>query len=73
MNPQHLTQLPLDAIDGIQRGHRLLKDHGDLFAADMQNYPYLTTIPGIAISLTVLAVNWIGDGIRDAFDPKLRA
>ncbi len=39
----------------------------------MQNYPYLTTIPGIAISLTVLAVNWIGDGIRDAFDPKLRA
>lgn len=39
----------------------------------MQNYPYLTTIPGIAISLTVLAVNWIGDGIRDAFDPKLRS
>ena len=39
----------------------------------LQNYPYLTTIPGIAISLTVLAVNWIGDGIRDAFDPKLRS
>lgn len=39
----------------------------------MQTQPYLTTIPGIAISLTVLAVNWIGDGIRDAFDPKLRS
>lgn len=39
----------------------------------LQNEPYLTMIPGIAISLTVLAVNWIGDGIRDAFDPKLRA
>lgn len=33
---------------------------------------YLTTIPGIAISLTVLAMNWIGDGLRDAFDPKMR-
>lgn len=39
----------------------------------LRTEPYLTTIPGIAISLTVLAVNWIGDGIRDAFDPKLRA
>ena len=33
---------------------------------------YLTTIPGIAISITVLAMNWIGDGLRDAFDPKMR-
>lgn len=39
----------------------------------LQNASYLTTIPGIAISLTVLSVNWIGDGLRDAFDPKLRA
>lgn len=28
--------------------------------------------PGLAISLTVLAVNFIGDGLRDAFDPRLR-
>ncbi len=34
--------------------------------------PYLTTIPGIAISVTVLAMNWMGDGLRDAFDPKMR-
>lgn len=38
----------------------------------LQTAPYLTTIPGIAISITVLAVNWIGDGLRDAFDPRLR-
>ena len=38
----------------------------------LQTASYLTTIPGIAISLTVLAVNWIGDGLRDAFDPRLR-
>ncbi len=41
--------------------------------AYIQTNPYLTTIPGIAISLTVLSVNWIGDGIRDAFDPRLRS
>jgi len=28
--------------------------------------------PGLAISLTVLSVNYIGDGLRDAFDPRLR-
>lgn len=38
----------------------------------LQLAPHLTTIPGIAISLTVLAMNWIGDGMRDAFDPKMR-
>ena len=38
----------------------------------LQIAPYLTTIPGLAISATVLAMNWVGDGMRDAFDPKLR-
>lgn len=38
----------------------------------LQQAAYLTTIPGIAISLTVLSMNWIGDGLRDAFDPKMR-
>jgi peptide/nickel transport system permease protein len=28
--------------------------------------------PGIAISLTVLCVNYIGDGLRDALDPRIR-
>ena len=34
--------------------------------------PHLTTIPGLAISVTVLAMNWVGDGLRDAFDPKMK-
>lgn len=38
----------------------------------LQIAPYLTTSPGLAISATVLAMNWVGDGMRDAFDPKLR-
>ena len=38
----------------------------------LQIHSYLTTVPGIAISLTVLAMNWVGDGLRDAFDPKMK-
>jgi peptide/nickel transport system permease protein len=29
--------------------------------------------PGMLISLTVISVNYIGDGLRDAMDPKLRS
>ncbi len=34
--------------------------------------PGLVIAPGLAISLTVLSVNFIGDGLRDALDPRLR-
>lgn len=36
------------------------------------NAPYLVFFPGIAITITVLAFNLLGDGLRDALDPKLR-
>jgi len=35
------------------------------------NAPHLVFIPGIAIMLTVLAFNLLGDGLRDALDPRL--
>ena len=35
-------------------------------------YPYQLIIPAICISLTMLAFNMFGDGLRDAFDPRLR-
>lgn len=38
----------------------------------MQDYPQLVLWPGLAISLTVLSVNYMGDGLRDALDPRLR-
>jgi len=38
----------------------------------MRDYPYLIAIPGAAIALTVLSINLIGDGLRDALDPKLK-
>ena len=34
--------------------------------------PYLLTFPGLAIMITVLAFNLLGDGLRDALDPKLK-
>lgn len=36
----------------------------------LQNYPWQWLPPGIPISLFVLSVNFLGDGLRDAFDPK---
>lgn len=38
----------------------------------MTEYPERVTLPGLAISLTVLSVNYIGDGVRDALDPRIR-
>ena len=38
----------------------------------LQSDPWVTTTPGIAILITVLAVNLFGDGLRDILDPRLR-
>lgn len=38
----------------------------------MTEYPERVIWPGIAISFTVLSVNYIGDGLRDALDPRIR-
>ena len=34
--------------------------------------PYMTLIPGVAMFITVLALNFLGDGLQDALDPRLR-
>ena len=36
-------------------------------------YPYRLVIPAVTISLVVLSLNLFGDGLRDAFDPKLKS
>ena len=38
----------------------------------IRGYSYLTVFPGLAIMITVLALNLLGDGLRDAMDPKLK-
>ena len=38
----------------------------------IRGYGYMTIFPGLAIMITVLAFNMVGDGLRDALDPKLK-
>jgi peptide/nickel transport system permease protein len=33
-------------------------------------HPSLAVIPGLTLTIAVLAINFIGDGLRDAFDPR---
>jgi ABC-type dipeptide/oligopeptide/nickel transport system permease subunit len=47
-------------------GYMLASERNQVFSA-----PYLVFFPGIAIMVTVLAFNLLGDGLRDALDPRL--
>ena len=38
----------------------------------LRSYPYQLFEPSIAICITMLAFNFLGDGLRDALDPRLR-
>ena len=38
----------------------------------METAPWLALFPGLAISITVLAFNLLGDAVRDVMDPRLR-
>lgn len=33
---------------------------------------WVTTFPGLAIMVTVMAINLLGDGLRDVLDPRMR-
>ena len=37
----------------------------------LETAPWISVFPGIAIMVTVLAFNLLGDGLRDALDPKI--
>lgn len=38
----------------------------------IRDYSYLTFLPGLAMMFTILSLNLLGDGLRDALDPRLR-
>ena len=38
----------------------------------IRDFPHMTTFPGLAIMITILSLNLLGDGLRDALDPKLK-
>lgn len=52
-----------------------MPEWGNLLSAGrtyIKDHSYLTMFPGLAIMLTVIAFNLLGDGLRDAMDPKLK-
>lgn len=38
----------------------------------IRNYPHMVIFPGVTIMITVLSLNMLGDGLRDALDPRLK-
>ncbi len=38
----------------------------------MQSYPHLALYPGLILALTMLSFNFLGDGLRDALDPRMK-
>jgi oligopeptide transport system permease protein len=38
----------------------------------IRTFPHLIIYPGLALFLAMLAFNFLGDGLRDAFDPKMK-
>ena len=46
----------------------MLADSREFIRSD----PWIVTLPGLAILITVVAINLAGDGLRDALDPKMR-
>jgi peptide/nickel transport system permease protein len=61
-----LSFLGLGFPSDIPTWGRLLFEAKDYF----QFYPYMALFPGMVIFLTVLSINYIGDGLRDALDPR---
>lgn len=68
LNTAALGFLGLGAQPPLSEWGTMLADARLLF----ETYPWLITAPGICILLVVLACNLLGDGLRDAFDPRLR-
>ena len=63
-----LSFLGLGFPSDVPTWGRLLFDGRDF----MTRNPWLVFWPGLFISLTILSINFMGDGLRDALDPRLR-
>jgi oligopeptide transport system permease protein len=57
---------------GVQAPMPSLGSLANAARGGMQSYPYKMVFPAVIICLIVLSFNLLGDGLRDAFDPKLR-
>jgi peptide/nickel transport system permease protein len=55
---------------GVQSGTPTWGNMLNESRAEYLSYPRLAIIPGLTLTIAVLAINFIGDGLRDAFDPR---
>jgi oligopeptide transport system permease protein len=55
-------------IQPPQSSWGLLISHG---VESMEEYPWLLIFPGLALTMTLFALNFLGDGLRDALDPRV--
>jgi len=72
-NPHVELSILGDALFGL--GDANVMSWGSMIGAGremLRTEWYLTAIPGLAILLTVLALNLIGEGLNDALNPRLR-
>ena len=68
LNISFLSYLGLGVPSPTPEWGAMLSEAKDL----MLYYPYLIMVPGCAIIVSVLSLNLLGDGLRDALDPKLK-
>jgi len=64
-----LSFLGLGVPPDVPTWGKMLADAG---RTDLESTPWQSIFPGAAISLTVFAVNFLGDALRDVLDPRLR-
>ncbi|WP_438434574.1 oligopeptide ABC transporter permease [Gorillibacterium sp. sgz500922] len=65
-----LSYLGLGVIPPTPSWGNLISEANNIIV--LQKRPWLWIPPGVAIFLTVTAINTLGDGLRDAFDPKMK-
>lgn len=65
-----LSYLGLGVIPPTPSWGNMIQVVNDMYS--LQNYTWLWMPPGLAIFITVISINLLGDGLRDALDPKLK-
>lgn len=68
LNASSLSFIGLGIPKNIPEWGAMLSSSRDF----MRDFPHMVIIPGLFICITVLALNIVGDGVRDALDPKLK-
>jgi hypothetical protein len=70
------TDQKRSTLDEFAPAHRNSPTRGTMIsdvARALRSYPNQAIFPTLALAVTMFAFNFLGDGLRDAFDPRLRS